>query len=336
MQEEPCLEQDVTEKIVYRAARRAYFRVGLGLLLFACLPTLLAYGISLLLSRLAPAALDLPYISWIAQVVLMYGIAFPISFFVVGRPRQPLHPQDGKRFPAILLLTVFCLLFAVARVGTVISNILTVFSRLLLGAFPDNPLTEMLSDTPIIIIFAVVAVLGPIVEELLLRYAVMERLLPFGEKSAILFSAVAFGLLHGNFYQLFYSVGIGLLLGYLYARTRKVLYPILLHVLFNFLGSVVPLSFAPLIEQLGNGELSLSFLVQNAAPLAAMLFYLLLQMALPVAGVVLVSVFCKRIRFCPAELPLGKRAHTRACLANAGVILFAVVACLGLALSLIP
>ena len=323
-------------ELAYQTARRAYFRVGLGLLLFMCLPTLLAYGIFLLLSRFAPAVLDLPHLAWIAQVVLMYGIAFPISFLVMGRPQHSLHPRNGERLPVLLLLTVFCLMFTAAHVGTVISNILMVFSRLLLGSFPDNPVAEIISGTPPLIVFAVVSVLGPIVEELLLRYTVMERLLPFGEKSAIVFSAVAFGLLHENFYQLFYSVGLGLLLGYLYARTRKVLYSILLHATFNFLGTVVPLFFAPLLERITEESLSLPFLVANAVPLTGLLVYLVLRLLLPVAGVVLVSVFCKRIHFSPATLPLDAGAHARASLANAGVILFILVACLALALSLIP
>ena len=331
--QEPILSPDACA--VRREARASYLRVGLGLFLFSLLPTALALLLSFIFHRFAPQVLNVPYFSWIMQVLLMYGIAFPLAYLVIGRsPLAKSEPKTGGKFPFLLFFTVFWLLSGVARIGALISELMMLVVEHLTGMDQSNPVTDMLSDTPLWIVFVVVVVLGPIVEELLFRRAVMERLLPFGEKSAILFSAVAFGIMHGNFYQLFYTVGMGLLIAYLYARTRDVRLPILLHMIYNFMGSIIPLSFMPLLEELTAGEPAPAWLLQNLLPIFGMLAYTLLQLALPVVGIVLLAVFCKRIHFDPCSHPLRASEHARACFLNAGTILFVIFTCFELVFSL--
>ncbi|MBQ8174617.1 MAG: CPBP family intramembrane metalloprotease [Clostridia bacterium] len=322
-----------------RAAWWSYFRVGLGLFLFSLIPQVLAIALSFVLPLVAPEVIAFPLFTWILQVVLMYGIAFPVAYVVIGRPSLP-FPNEGSHPPFLLFFTVFCLLSTTARLGSLIGETLMMAVEAISGIPQSNPVTDMLSDTPLWVIFVVVVVLGPVVEELLFRHAVMRRLLPFGEKNAIFFSAVAFGLMHGNFYQLFYTVGMGVLIGYLYARTRMVIYPILLHMLYNFMGSILPLTFTSSLEdlltQIESGTLTPMLLLQNALPLCGMLLYVVLVLGLSVTGVILLPVYYKRIHFAPCPHPLRTSEHVRACFANVGVILFILMACFELVLSLIP
>ena len=74
---------------------------------------------------------------------------------------------------------------------------------------------------------------APIIEELIFRKLLIDRISPFGEKTAIFASALAFGLVHGNFSQFFYAFAIGLLFGYIYVKTRNILYTIVLHMFVN-------------------------------------------------------------------------------------------------------
>ena len=39
----------------------------------------------------------------------------------------------------------------------------------------------------------------------------MDRLLGYGQKTAIIISGIMFGMAHGNFSQFFYAFGIGIL-----------------------------------------------------------------------------------------------------------------------------
>ena len=332
----PCSEQGMD---IRRAAWRSYLRVGLGLFLFSVIPQILALLCSATLPTLAPALCAHPLYPWVLQVVLMYGIAFPIAYAVIGRPNLS-FPNEKSHPSFLLLFTVFCLLSAVSRIGAIIGEVLMRIVEAISGIPQSNPLDTMLDGTPMWVIFAVVVVIGPLVEELIFRHAVMRRLLPFGETGAILFSGVAFGLMHGNFYQLFYTVGMGMLIGYLYARTRKLLYPILLHAVYNFMGSVIPLSLmdslGELLTHIEAGTATPELLIANFLPLCGLLAYAFLTFGLAAAGIVLFIVFFRRIRLAPATHPLRAGEHARACFANVGVILFAVAMLAELILSLLP
>lgn len=86
-----------------------------------------------------------------------------------------------------------------------------------------------------------VAVLAPISEELLFRGLIQGELRrAFPEWLAVVIQGVLFALFHAQPVQIAYVLIPGLVLGALYALTRSLWVPIVLHIAFNFLGSVVP------------------------------------------------------------------------------------------------
>ena len=79
------------------------------------------------------------------------------------------------------------------------------------------------------------AIVGPIAEELLFREAIEGEMLRRGARpwTAILVSALAFGIVHFNFAQVLYALPLGILLGIIYYRTGNVVLTSLLHILNN-------------------------------------------------------------------------------------------------------
>lgn len=75
-------------------------------------------------------------------------------------------------------------------------------------------------------------IVAPIVEEFIYRGAVLRSLEKYGKKFAILVSGILFGLMHGNFYQIFMAAGIGIILGYL-ATEYSIKLTIMLHMINN-------------------------------------------------------------------------------------------------------
>ena len=90
-------------------------------------------------------------------------------------------------------------------------------------------------------IITMVVLLAPVVEELVFRKYVIDRMYPYGEKTAIFLSATVFAVMHGNLNQVFYAFFLGCAQGYLYCKTRNVCYTICIHIMVNFMGSVLPL-----------------------------------------------------------------------------------------------
>lgn len=87
--------------------------------------------------------------------------------------------------------------------------------------------------------FLVLAVVGPVVEELLFRGAGFSLLTRFGPAVAVGAVGLAFGLVHGLVEGLPILVAFGIGLTYLRSRTGSVYPGILLHVAFNALALVL-------------------------------------------------------------------------------------------------
>jgi len=82
--------------------------------------------------------------------------------------------------------------------------------------------------------FLYVSFLGPLAEELLFRGLLLRILEPYGKQPAIIFSALLFGLFHGNIVQIPFAFLVGLVLAYV-AIEYSITWAIILHVINNFL-----------------------------------------------------------------------------------------------------
>jgi membrane protease YdiL (CAAX protease family) len=147
-----------------------------------------------------------------------------------------------KRKRSKLSLEEFVVIFFICQgimtFGAMISNALTSFLSSLLGYTVNNETSDLMMDTPIWIVILIAVIIGPLFEELMFRKIFMDRISAYGDRFAILVSAISFGIFHGNFSQLIYATGLGLVLGYVYSKTRNVMYSFLLHALINFFGSI--------------------------------------------------------------------------------------------------
>lgn len=101
---------------------------------------------------------------------------------------------------------------------------------------------QMTNDKATLIVLAVI--MAPLFEEIIFRGIIMKGLLNKGMKplTAIVISALLFGLVHGNPWQLIGAVLLGCVLGLVYYKTKSLLLPILLHA-FNNLTAVFLIAY---------------------------------------------------------------------------------------------
>ena len=145
--------------------------------------------------------------------------------------------------------------------GTFINLFFTVFNHK--TVFEMNPVTEIATDlTPSMVLYA--CVVGPFMEELMFRGMLFSRARRFGDRTAVVFTAVLFGLMHGNLSQFLYATVIGLVFGYVAAKTGGIRYTVPMHMMVNTYGTV-----------LMGGEL----LVAETAPEWAWVLYTLATLA---------------------------------------------------------
>ena len=89
--------------------------------------------------------------------------------------------------------------------------------------------------------FLAVVFIGPVVEELLYRGVGLSLLEPYGQRLAVVVTAVVFGLGHGLLLSLGAFIWFGLVVAVVRLRTQSIYPAILVHCTFNALGMIVPL-----------------------------------------------------------------------------------------------
>ncbi len=98
---------------------------------------------------------------------------------------------------------------------------------------------QMTNDKATLILLAVI--MAPVFEEIVFRGIIMKGLINKGLKptTAIIISAVVFGLVHMNPWQFVGAVLLGSVLGLVYYKTKSLLLPILLHAFNNLVSSIL-------------------------------------------------------------------------------------------------
>ena len=104
-----------------------------------------------------------------------------------------------------------------------------------------------LSRLPMIIQIISSGICGPIIEELIFRGIIYNKLKEFNKKKfSIILTSVIFGLIHGNIINSIYAFIVSFILIKLYDKYKTLKAPILMHIFLN----TTIIIFLPLIIQL--------------------------------------------------------------------------------------
>ena len=91
-----------------------------------------------------------------------------------------------------------------------------------------------LSELPIIVQLISSGICGPILEELIFRGIVYNKLKTFNKPmTAIILTSVIFGIIHNNIINAIYAFGVSFILIYLYEKYKTLKAPILMHIFLN-------------------------------------------------------------------------------------------------------
>ncbi len=264
--------------------KRIFSRVGLacaGFLIFSVLAQYLIAGVFLVLG--------LDFMDTDTRLLIgsaaMYLLAFPAAAGIFQTVSYPKPARIHEKWTWDVWAVVFLICVGVMMAGNLIGR---GFMILFGSGTSQNAVEEIVESSSIPISFLTMVAIGPVVEELLMRKLVIDRILIFGEKTAVIISGFFFGLLHGNFYQFFYAFALGVIFGYVYVRTGKVRNTIILHMLVNFMGSTL------LMVLLEWGSLPG---IAGIMGILVLLGYELCYFGASVGGIVLLIVFWKKIRF---------------------------------------
>ena len=321
------------------AARRQFSRMGLAVFLAFAVTVALQIALTYLTNYTVPELGEHPAALWLITFLPQYLVAFPLAFALLRRvPKTECadaEPMRPGRFLAAIPICFF-LMYAGSLVGT---GILALLQRLF-GTAAVNPVAAFAADGPLALKLLFLVVCAPLLEELLFRRALIDRMRVYGEKRAVITSALMFALFHGNLAQGFYAFAIGLVFGYLYLRTRKLRWNAALHMLLNLVGSVI----TPAILQRALEDVpDISVLTEGTPDYAALAtpgiialgLFVLALLLLSCGGLVLLLIRSHSVRFAPAPQELPRGAYFRTVWCSAGMALFALAGLAAIVVSLI-
>ncbi|MBO5797790.1 MAG: CPBP family intramembrane metalloprotease [Clostridia bacterium] len=199
------------------------------------------YKAELAMSR---SSLDLLlyYALYIGFYCLM--LLVPVGVLAVIFRRPPTLPAEGR---AKISLLQGVLLLAFGMAFCLLANYITNYwLQALEGFFGISPFNGGVNNDSgwlsLGLNLFTYAILPALVEELVFRGWMLGALQPFGERRALLLSALIFGLIHGNLTQMPFAFILGLLFGYVFLRTGRLWPCMVLHFLNN--GLSVMLDYA--------------------------------------------------------------------------------------------
>lgn len=248
----------------------------------------------------------------IISAICNYILPFPILIYLMGKIDSQTPEKNTltvKRFITYIAVTL-TLMWA----GNIIGLAITALISFITPFEVSNPVQSIINSSDIWLNLMLISIIGPIFEEIFFRKLLIDRTMKYGAKASILLSALLFGLFHGNLNQFFYAFLIGGFFAYVYIRTGKIKYTILLHIIVNLMGSVVSLFVVSGVEHITSGFV-------QPLDIVIVVLYIMIIFASFLIGIIKLSGF-KNVRI--AELP-GKiilREPVKTIILNPGMILF--------------
>ena len=211
-----------------------------------------------------------------AQVIITaicnYILPFPIILFLMKRIDSEKLEKESISIRKFLLY--FCISFTLMLFGNLIGLIITSALGTATQSDIANPVQDLIQSSDLLMNLIIISIIGPIFEELIFRKLLIDRTVKYGARVSIILSATLFGLMHGNLNQFFYAFLLGGFFAYIYMKTGKVTYTILLHVLLNLIGSV----FSLLIAESANAIVQQTFTGFDI--IVIMLYFLIILLTL--------------------------------------------------------
>ena len=264
-----------------------------------------------------------------ATMIPMYAIGYPITFLIMkaGSEKRTIEKHTMK---PTQFMVAFLMAYALLMLGNLVGVGVTSVIGFLKDGEVNNGLTDIMSNGNIWISSIYIVLLAPIFEEYLFRKIICDRVVKYGQGMAIIMSGLMFGLFHGNFNQFFYAFSIGCFFAFIYVKTGILKYTIGLHMIVNFIGSVI----GGLMLQ--NVDFSDDLLRMQLPDILILALYMLFIYGMVIAGGVLLLINLSKFKVSPGEITLRKGNKFEISIVNVGMFMyceFFVLIMIGQALS---
>lgn len=241
-----------------------------------------------------------------------YILPLPIFLFLMRKLDSTTLPKQSLSVKTFILY--LSITFTLLWIGNILGLIITSALGIAIQNDVSNPIQNLINSTDIWLNLILISMIGPIFEEFLFRKVLIDRTIKYGAKVSIIISAVIFAFFHGNLNQFFYALLMGGFLAYVYIKTGKVTYTIILHMVINLMGSVIAMFIVQSADAIAAGT-------PTSFDLAAVLSYLALILAIFIIGLIGLTRY-KKAKFNGLKTRITLKRPLKTVFLNIGMILF--------------
>jgi membrane protease YdiL (CAAX protease family) len=292
--------------------KKFFSKIGANYLILGIMAIVLQIIIVNIISVINPEYLHDINIVTVISSLCNYILPFPIFYWLMKKLDDVEIEKAGISVKTFILYTGITI--TLMWIGNMAGLIITM---LLSGAMQSdiaNPVQQLINSADIWINLLVISIFAPICEEILFRKFLIDRTIKYGAKVSIILSAVLFAFFHGNLNQFFYAFLMGGFFAYVYIKTGKLVYPIILHIIINLMGSVVSLFVIESVQRLFSGTVI-------ASDMIIVVGYIIILLAAFLIGIIsLLNYKSARLDHIKTEIMLAQPLRT--VILNYGMIFF--------------
>ncbi|CAM2079329.1 MAG: type II CAAX endopeptidase family protein [uncultured Clostridium sp.] len=287
--------------------KKVFNRIGLAIFVSMILVNIIQVIFFGIIGVVNQELLSAPWINYAGIAISFYLIGFPVFYLMIKNLPEE-EKRESKTLGVFEVIKICFMSYSIVYIVNFLTNILMMLIAVIKGSEVTNPLVNMLEGSNWIWSLIFAGILSPIIEEMMFRGVMLNKLRRYGDKVAIITTAILFGLFHANFSQFFYAVALGIVFAYVTLKTGTIKYSIILHIIVNMMGSVI------LPAVIGDGS---NIVAVGCVGLALL--------AIVIVGLVLLIKNRKNISLLDGEIKLEKGTAFKTIWVNVGMILYVVI-----------
>ena len=316
-----------------RGTRKNFSRIGLSYFALWLISIVLGNVLALAAYLLLPTSVYENYlVTILIAIIPMYLIGAPVCMLMMQK--VPAETPARTHWNAGQIIGGFIVAYALMRFGSIIG---VYIGSMIEAVFPDAQATtsnveELVMTGEMWVNVIAMVMIGPVVEELLFRKLLCDRLKPYGDAVTVVVTGLMFGIFHGNVTQGVYACLLGAFLAYVYLRTGNIFITIGYHVGVNFMGSVIPLLImnASNVDGMdavlasGDADMLAEFVAENLSSFILIGGYVLMIYGIMFCGaiIMLVTLVRGRVKLYKGRITIPSGRGFTTVILNVGMILF--------------
>lgn len=296
------------------ANRRFFSKIGFNYFALGIIILVLNLFIGLFISIINPNLLSNQTMMTFFSAIWTYLLPLPIFIYIMRKTEAKTlekHKMTVKTFVICISITMFLM-----WIGNIMGVIITSGIGSLIQHEVANPIHDVINNSGLIANLIIITTIAPIFEELIFRKLLIDRTIKYGGTISVLLSGLLFAFFHGNLNQFFYAFLLGGFFAIVYIKTGQIKYTIGLHMIINFIGSVVSLFVSQPLMDLANGS------VISPTSTFGVILYILITLGLTVMGLIYSIKYFDKSQFDGSEKEIILKNPISTILLNPGIICF--------------